>query len=82
MAKIAALEEAIDVRGEEGVDGPFEPIQSNEMDTTATEDTPKRSILVPTIEEINEAFQSIITLRYSQPTHLAGIKSVQTSLND
>lgn len=72
MAKIAALEEATDMRGEEDVNGPLEPAQGDEMDTATTEELPKRSILVPTIDEINEAFQSIITLRYSQPTHLAG----------
>ncbi|KIM25567.1 hypothetical protein M408DRAFT_74190 [Serendipita vermifera MAFF 305830] len=73
MAKIAALEEAIDIRNEEDVNKPPEPAQADGMDTTTEElEPPKRSILVPTIEEINEAFQSIITLRYSQPTHLAG----------
>ena len=87
MAKIAALEEAADMRDEEAVDQTPEPVDvagSHHMDTTSVEGPPRHSIRVATLEEINEAFQSIITLRYSQPTHLAGMtftfQSVRTIL--
>jgi cleavage and polyadenylation specificity factor subunit 2 len=76
MGKIAALEEATDIRSEEAVDPPPESEGADDMETSTTELTIKRSIPIPTIEEINEAFQSIITLRYSQPTHLAGVTNV------
>lgn len=75
MARIATLEEVTDLRSEEDVDPkPDTPNKDvDEMDTTSiVENRKPLRPLIPTLEEVNEAFQSIITLRYSQPTHLAG----------
>lgn len=75
MARIATLEEMIDLRGEEDIDAKNDPPKTDESEMDTTSSLEKRKgfrPLIPTLEEMNEAFQSIITLRYSQPTHLAG----------
>jgi cleavage and polyadenylation specificity factor subunit 2 len=77
MARIAAMEEAVDMRREEEVDKKAEnegAPKADEMEVVESQDVRP---LVATTEEINEAFQSITTLRYSQPTHLAG-KGIST----
>ncbi|PVF96449.1 hypothetical protein CPB86DRAFT_736678 [Serendipita vermifera] len=71
-ARIAALEEATDMRREENVDGKAVQTEPDEMEVTAGTEPQEMRPLIATTEEINEAFQSITTLRYSQPTHLAG----------
>lgn len=63
------------MRREEDVDkkaGHAEPSKPDEMEVTSSAESQDMQTLVATTEEINEAFQSITTLRYSQPTHLAG----------
>ena len=81
MARIAALEEVTALRMEEDVDPPKQieepsPIKVEEdaMEEDLHEPVPsgRNGVRVPTIEEVNDAFGSIITLRYSQPTHLTG----------
>ncbi|KAG8856093.1 hypothetical protein FRB91_001267 [Serendipita sp. 411] len=74
-ARIASLEEAMTLRSEEDVDHKPDEIETSEQDAAQTrirKAEQKRRIFVPTVEEVNSAFQSIITLRYSQPTQLAG----------
>lgn len=76
MARIAALEEALDIRDEEDVDMKSALPQKSEdaMDESINLEEPiTKRPLIATANEINDAFQSIITLRYSQPTHLAGL---------
>ena len=81
MARIATLEEVTALRMEEDVDPPKQieeppPIKVEEdaMETDLHEPVHagKNGVRIPTIEEVNDAFESIITLRYSQPTHLTG----------
>lgn len=78
MARMAALEDVEGVRDEEDVD-PQPEEYSNEEGTEMAEDTenatPKPSLqgkYVATTIEVHEAFDSINTLRYSQPCHLQG----------
>ena len=47
-----------------------EPMEG-EGETKSSPKRPKRKF-VATIHEVNEAFDSVNTLRYSQPTHLQG----------
>jgi cleavage and polyadenylation specificity factor subunit 2 len=47
-----------------------EPMDGQQITPSAKE--PKRKF-VATIHEVNEAFDSVNTLRYSQPTHLQGM---------
>lgn len=81
MARIATLEEVTALRMEEDVDPPKQieeplPIKVEEdaMETDPHQSIPagKNGVRIPTIEEVNDAFESVITLRYSQPTHLTG----------
>lgn len=81
MARIATLEEVTALRMEEDVDPPKQieepsPIKVEEdaMEGDLHEPVPsgRNGVRIPTIEEVNDAFGSIITLRYSQPTHLTG----------
>ncbi|KAG8825638.1 hypothetical protein FRC17_008585 [Serendipita sp. 399] len=74
-ARIATLEEAMTLRAEEDVDYNPDEGQNSEQDKmqiTTNRAEQRRRIYVPTVDEVNIAFQSIITLRYSQPTQLAG----------
>lgn len=76
MARIAVLQEATDLRNEENVDAAPTLVQSSEdaMDESGAQVDPAKNLpCIATTDEINDAFQSIITLRYSQPTHLAGM---------
>lgn len=74
------MEEAISLRAEEDVDAALKETSDgvkSEDETMDSDEAPKtrrpmKGIRIPTPEEVNDAFQSIITLRYSQPTHLAG----------
>ena len=81
MARIAAFEEVTALRMEEDVDPPKqieEPspikIEEDAMEEDLHQSVPsgRNGVRIPTIEEVNDAFGSIITLRYSQPTHLTG----------
>jgi cleavage and polyadenylation specificity factor subunit 2 len=77
MARIAILQEATDIRSEENVDAAPTPPQSSDdtMDESGVlqQEQVEKLPCIATLDEINDAFQSIITLRYSQPTHLAGM---------
>lgn len=81
MARIATLEEVTALRMEEDVDPPKqieEPssikVEGDAMEEDLHDPVPssKNGVRIPTMEEVNDAFESIITLRYSQPTHLTG----------
>jgi len=81
IARIAILEEVTALRMEEDVNPPKQieellPIKVEEdaMEEVLHESVPsgKNGVRIPTIEEVNDAFESITTLRYSQPTHLTG----------
>lgn len=82
MGRIAVTEDIEGIRDEEDVDGKRE-VESDKQtqDTDGTEEisaesppfifNPKRKF-VATTAEVQDAFESINTLRYSQPTHLQG----------
>lgn len=84
MARIAITEEVEAVRDEQGVDDETEDEEKQKepsQDGTIEDDhilekspAPARRILkyVATMQQVQEAFDSVNTLRYSQPTHLAG----------
>ena len=81
MARIATLEEVTALRMEEDVDPPKQieeqssiKVEEDAMEEDLHEPIPssKTGARIPTMEEVNDAFESIITLRYSQPTHLTG----------
>lgn len=86
MARIAAIEEADSIRDEEDVEAAQNLQQSlrnddktqdadEQMDETADStniNLHQRVKYIATPLEIQEAFESINTLRYSQPTHLQG----------
>lgn len=72
-ARLATLEESITLRGEEQIDSDPQPTpETDGMEITPAEEKKRTKIRVAKPQEINDAFQSIITLRYSQPTQLAG----------
>lgn len=64
---------ASDAENPPAVDTGDEPMDGRETTPSAKE--PKRKF-VATIHEVNEAFDSVNTLRYSQPTHLQGTSLV------
>lgn len=84
MARIAVTEDVEGLRDEQEMDDsdmgdistsdPEANIGDEPMDgqeTTTAVKEPKHKF-VATIHEVNEAFDSVNTLRYSQPTHLQG----------
>jgi hypothetical protein len=90
MARIAVLEEAEAIRDEEDVGPdpdagqPSDAVADLPMDVDGVEDQPpegspapddRRAKYIPTTFEIQEAFDAVNTLRYSQPTHLSGASS-------
>ncbi|KAI0315379.1 beta-lactamase-like protein [Amylostereum chailletii] len=87
MARIAVSEEVDAIRDEQDVgpdpqiDKALEPTdedavmeEGDKRSPTPSEDfqKDKRKRYVATLQEVQDAFDSINTLRYSQPTHLAG----------
>lgn len=63
MARMAAAEESECIRSQEDPDSPGEP--------NASPITRHKYVVKP--QEVTEAFETINTLRYSQPAHLQGI---------
>lgn len=84
MARIAVLEESETIRDEADVgpdpdpdlttdDGAPDRMDVDEPGATQSEKTEdRRDKYIATTLEIQEAFDAVNTLRYSQPTHLAG----------
>lgn len=89
MGKIAAMEDVEGIRDEQDIgDEPTEEVEHQEMPSdetpnTARELSPKLTTgtgkFVSTIVEVQDAFEYLNTLRYSQPTHLQGTPSTYES---
>lgn len=85
MGRIAATEDVEGIREEEDAGG--EEVKKEGEDSTSVEPTdatpqPSESIsakatgkYIATLREVQDAFDSVNTLRYSQPTHLQGSSS-------
>ena len=80
MGKIAAMEDVEGIRDEQDIGD--EPIQEEERDGIRPEDNgemphdpphTKSGRYVSTLVEVQDAFEHLNTLRYSQPTHLQGV---------
>ncbi|KAI6047478.1 beta-lactamase-like protein [Pisolithus marmoratus] len=80
MARIVTIEDIEGLRDEQDIDDAdqhhAEPgEQSNLAETQSTSDkdpSPPAGKFVATVQEVHEAYDSVNTLRYSQPTHLQG----------
>jgi cleavage and polyadenylation specificity factor subunit 2 len=79
MGRIAATEDVQGIRDEEEVgdesENKTEGDESGDMgEGNGSKETPKTmGKYVATLNEVHDAFNSVNTLRYSQPTHLQGI---------
>lgn len=89
VAKIAASEDVEGIRDEEDVDE--EELKTEHQDGLGIVDETKspspmnderskskNGKYVATLREVQEAFESVNTLRYSQPTHLQGTRHGNT----
>lgn len=72
-ARIAAVEEAETIRGEEDVDYKQDTSEDANADDKMDVDNDFRGKFVANLDDIREAYDSINTLRYSQPAHLQGV---------
>ena len=80
MGRIATTEDAEGIRDEEDIGDDIENNQDGDgdvMDAAGSESPERRpdkskGKYVATLQEVHEAFDSVNTLRYSQPTHLQG----------
>jgi len=82
MGRISVMEDVEGVREEEDVGDEKEYKQEQAGDTSELHEgsrspSPKRDVprgkYVATLIEVQDAFGSVNTLRYSQPTHLQGL---------
>ncbi|EJD01140.1 cleavage and polyadenylation specificity factor subunit [Fomitiporia mediterranea MF3/22] len=71
-ARLAAVEEAESIRSEEDVDNRNETSNDAEANDRMDVDDVLRRKFVPSPDDVREAYDSIHTLRYSQPAHLQG----------
>lgn len=81
MGRIATTEDVEGIRDQEDVDD--EAGSEQEEDGTLEENdgirsaaAKKKGQYVATLQEVHDAFDSVNTLRYSQPTHLQGTFSI------
>ena len=79
MGRIAVTEEAEDIRASQDVgestqaNTPAPESAQDDTDTTPSSNpTNQRRPFIASAAEITTAFENIVTLRYSQPTHLSG----------
>lgn len=77
MGRIAVTEEAEDIRMSRDVDDNTQVNAAGEessQDPTPSSSNPitQRRLFISNTAEITSAFENIVTLRYSQPTHLSG----------
>jgi cleavage and polyadenylation specificity factor subunit 2 len=77
MGKIAVTEDVDGIRGEIDVGEETEEEQETEdvqMEDESKEDasTGPKGKCIPTVIEVQDAFEAMNTLRYSQPIHLQG----------
>ena len=89
MGRIAVTEDVEGVRDEEDVGDELEHKQVRDDDTMLLHEvsrspTPNRGVskakYVASLNEVQEAFDAINTLRYSQPTHLQGTPSTTLTI--
>ncbi len=81
MGRIAATEDVDGLRDEQDVgdEGQSPGNDEDDMDavqelkTPPPEDIKQKGKYIATSREVHDAFDSVNTLRYSQPTHLQGI---------
>ena len=80
MARMAALEDVEGVRDEEDIDPTPEETAIeegiHEENTGDVAPKPRKLKYVATTIEVHEAFDSVNTLRYSQPCHLQGVSDL------
>ena len=87
MGRIAATEDVEGIRdeqdlGDEAETSPEESMDTDTVDKSMSAEQPERAggkrtrprtgKYVATVQEVNEAFDSVNVLRYSQPFHLQG----------
>lgn len=81
MARIATVEDIEGIREEQDIGEPPKPQEESsepvDPEQRAQDEEPKPSTsrtgkCIATVEEVQNAFDIINTLRYSQPTHLQG----------
>lgn len=82
MGRIATTEDIEGIRDEEEVEDVIEKDadgDDNDMESESSEPMPVKvkgkGKYVASLQEVHDAFDSVNTLRYSQPTHLQGICS-------
>lgn len=83
-ARIATIEEAESIRGQEDVSQPPAPAEgnSNEEGSSSTTISDSGRKFIATLDEIRDAYDTMNTLRFSQPTHLQGkLKQIDVSSN-
>lgn len=80
MARIASVEEVEGLRDEQDIGDQFEPIEGDEdsvrsevEEEKAPKPITKSGKYVATLREVQDSFDSVNTLRYSQPAHLQGM---------
>jgi len=80
MGRIATTEDIEGVRDEEDVgdeakktgDGEDDAVDTLDSESTETQLSKSKGKYVASLQEVHDAFDSVNTLRYSQPTHLQG----------
>ena len=73
LGKLAVSEEAENMRSEQDVEEQATPVEIQEAPSHVEHASAgSNKPLIPTLKEISTAFDSLVTLRYSQPTHLSG----------
>lgn len=77
MGRLATTEDVEGLRDQEDVGDATEKKLEDGGDESETEEhesdkQPKTGKYVATVQEVHDAFDSVNTLRYSQPTHLQG----------
>jgi len=88
MGRIATTEDVEGIRDEEDVgdetekakDGDGDTMDALDSDIPETQPDKGKGKYVATLQEVHDAFDSVNTLRYSQPTHLQG--TYYTSLSE
>lgn len=87
MARIAIIEDVEGIRSERDVD-PASPSETEPADSSEqlengmnSDESPKQpgtstaGRYIVKLQEVQEAFDTVNTLRYSQPTHLSGTRN-------
>lgn len=80
MGRIATTEDVEGIRDEEDVgdeaentrDGEDDAVDMLDSEIPETQASKRKGKYVASLQEVHDAFDSVNTLRYSQPTHLQG----------